>query len=175
MDPHASPEEVARSEVVLEKAEDNDHLFGFIRSATSANAQRIIAFDLAEFISNDYVADPGSDGARAADLAAVQDETCVAGDGVQVGECAPNGFYIRNNDPTEKSLAVSDSARFIIMNSSPTGTFLGEDGTWLPTEVSWEDFAWAINRFSAYGEWTPPYRLALEGGRVVRIEEVYIS
>lgn len=174
MDLHASPEEVARSEAVLEKAEDDDHLFGFIRSATSANGQQMIVFDLAEFISNDHAADPASDGARAADLAAVQDGACKAGEGVRVGECAPNGFYIRNNDPTEKNLAVSDSARFVIMTSSPTSTFLREDGTWLPTEVSWEDFVSAINQLSASGEWTPPYRLVLENGSVVRVEEVYI-
>lgn len=155
---------------ILEKSEDENHLFGFIRSATTTNGKGVIKFDLAEFVSNDSTSE---DGSRAADLAAVRDGKCEAGEGVKVGECAPNGFYIRNNDPSERDLFVSATATFVIMNSSATSIFYDSNGLQKPTSVSWSAFVKAVGELYE-SERMVPYRLILENGNVVRIEEVYI-
>lgn len=155
---------------ILEKSPDENHLFGFIQSATTMNGDRSITFDLAEFISNDSTSE---DGPRAADLAAVQDGKCEVGEDVKVGECAPNGFYIRNNDPSQQDLFVSATATFVIMNSSATSVFYDSNGLQKPTSVSWSAFVKAVGELYK-SERTVPYRLILENGNVVRIEEVYI-
>lgn len=155
---------------IIEKAIDENHLFGFIQSATTTNGERSVKFDLAEFISNDSTSE---DGPRAADLAAVRDGKCEVGEGVKVGECAPNGFYIRNNDPSERDLFVSATATFVIMNSSATSVLYDSNGFQKPTSVSWSAFVKAVGELYE-SERMVPYRLILENGNVVRIEEVYI-
>jgi len=155
---------------ILEKAIDENHLFGFIQSATTTNGERSVTFDLAEFISGNATS---ADGARAADLAAVQDGKCQAGEDVQVGECAPNGFYIRNNDPSQQDLFVNTTATFVIMSSSATNVFYDSNGLQKPTPVSWDAFVKVIGELDE-SERMVPYRLVLESGKIVQIEEVYI-
>lgn len=97
----------------LEKVNNPSLLFGFIRSVRMDNGTTIIAFDAAEWFTND---DRAEIGPGAADLAAAEDGRCdLAVRDATTNDCAPNGFYIRNNSASTTTLLIPASARIALI------------------------------------------------------------
>ncbi len=153
------------------RAEDTEIHFGYITELTAAGPPYEMTIDYATMLS-------GIAASRAAEAAGE----------IQPGEGVPNDFFISNEDPELRTLAMAADVELFLMASlegegiasipvdpdlwvvlfEAAGRCAAAD--WASPECSefgGEDWLW-------YGLGTLPYWIQLEGDTVVRVEEQYL-
>jgi len=82
-------------------------------------------------------------------------------------DCLPNDYIIKNADEKDEELSVSADAK-IVMQTYDAGEFGIMD-----KEISLDEFAHLLNDKGSH--WNKlPYNVTIHGGKVVKIEEIYI-
>ncbi len=169
-----STQQSPQKEVILERSADPTMLFGFIRSMKTDGDTASITFDEAEFIQN-RTSSPTEDlGPGSADLAMIEDGKCAADiRSVSLGECAPNGFYVRNNSTATKTLLLDPSTRITVLVSSET------EGVH-PQSITLQEFQQALLNPSSeqhtlyYALAEGPYTVSLKKNTVVDLRSFYL-
>lgn len=163
-----------QKEVILERSADPTMLFGFIRSIETRDNKTFITFDEAEFIQN-RASSPTEDlGPGSADLAMIEDGKCAADiRSVSLGECAPNGFYIRNNSTATKTLSLDASTNITVLVSSEN------EGVY-PQSITLQELRQMFSNPSSeqhtlyYALVEGPYTVSLNKNMVVDLRSFYL-
>lgn len=163
-----------QKEVILERSADPTMLFGFIRSIETRDNKTFITFDEAELIQSRASSSTEDLGPRSVDLAMIEDGKCaVDSNEVNLGECAPNGFYIRNNSTTTKTLALDASTNIIVLVSSEN------EGVY-PQSITLQELQQALSNPSSkqhalyYALAEGPYTVSLKKDAVVELRSFYL-
>lgn len=163
-----------QKEVILERSADPTMLFGFIRSMKTSGNTVSITFDEAEFIKN-RISSPTEDlGPGSADLAMIEDGKCaVDSNEVSLGECALNGFYVRNNSTVTKTLTLDASTNITVLISSEN------EGVY-PQSITLQELQQAFLNPSSeqhtlyYALVEGPYTVSLNKNTVVDLRSFYL-
>ena len=105
-------------------------------------------------------------------------DAAVADGAIGIDEELPGDFYIRNPDPTMRTLAFADEAAATLQVCYPNDGPCVSEST-LSIEA-WEELvddpqsAEETHGWAWYGAHTSPYQVALHDGAVVHIAEVYV-
>lgn len=163
-----------QKEVILERSADPTMLFGFIRSIETRDNKTFITFDEAELIQSRASSSTEDLGPGSADLAMIEDGKCaVDSNEVNLGECAPNGFYIRNNSTTTKTLALDASTNIIVLVSSEN------EGVY-PQSITLQELQQALSNPSSkqhalyYALVEGPYTASLKKDAAVELRSFYL-
>ena len=150
--PHAKPSPTPTSSGASSASlEDGRHLV-FIKGVRTQGATgAALRFDLTEWYSGE-----------AATRAAIEDGA------IEPGEQLPNDYYIRNNNPMLRTMAVVAGAKVLVIDwSNCCDTFAGDLGQLA------DGIASGRHNEGNYRA-SSPYWLRVQGGEIVKIQEQYL-
>ena len=83
-------------------------------------------------------------------------------------ECTPNGYFIKNASKVDETILIDETASFYMQTWK-----MEETGEVTTREISYTEFADLVNNTDLH--WRQlPYTITVYGGRVTKVEEVYI-
>ncbi len=146
---------------------------GYIQSATQKDSSNYLEIDDVKFlggedaitsaiINDDCTLEYGSKEDSLKDLKNLDPDFFDLGYG-KFGICAPNGYYIENNDTTTKNYELDNNAKISV------NIFNEKDREIEPAEITTDDF---INKFEENK--TKLFGFKLQNGKIIEILETYL-